>query len=203
MKKIFLLFVANLLCLTLSSQTIKGSEIGIDGALGFSTMGGSFGLGLKYGYKKTPDFIWGPSFRLMRYWSSSYTLNYVGHANIWGGGFYFHYRMQNVLYLGVESEILKNPYASINYAKTNWVPTLFLCGGFSKEYKEKIRLNVGLYYDVINNVNSPFRTSYTMKKTNPQTGQIIGYIPLIYRFSIFIPIKNTKESDIKENEDSN
>ena len=201
MKKSLIIILSIFFSISISAQTIEGSEIGIDGSVGFSSMGGSFGIGLKYGYKKSPDFIWGPSFRLMRYWTSNYTLDYTGHSNIWGGGVYAHYRIQNILYLGAEAEFLKNPFAMINQAKSQWVPTFFLCGGFSKEYKEQIRVNVGIYYDIINSLNSPFRTSYTIKKTNPETGQIIGYIPIIYRFSIFIPIKNTKESDENKNED--
>ena len=97
MKKSLIIILSIFFSLSISAQTIQGSEIGIDGSVGFSSMGGSFGIGLKYGYKKSPDFIWGPSFRLMRYWSSSYNLDYTGHSNIWGGGVYAHYRIQNVL----------------------------------------------------------------------------------------------------------
>lgn len=194
MTKIFALILTFSLSINLFSQTTTGSEIGIDGYFGASSQGGSYGLGLKYGYKKTPEFIWGPSFRLMRYWSNPYNSIYVGHYNVWGGGIYAHYRYQNLLFFGGEFELLKNPFALLNNAKTEWVPTLFLGGGFSKEYNEKIRLNVGIFYDVINSINSPFRTSYTMKKTST-TGQIVGYVPVIYRLSIFIPLNKNKEED--------
>lgn len=194
MSKLHFILFTFLFSISSFTQTTQGSEIGIDGSGAVSTQGGSLVLGLKYGYKKTPEFIWGPSFRILRYWSNPYNSIYAGHYNVWGGGIYAHYRYQNILFFGGELEVLKNPFALLNNAKTQWVPTLFLGGGFSKEYKEMIRVNLSIFYDVINSLNSPFRTSYTIKKTNP-SGQIIGYIPIIYRLSIFIPLNGKEKED--------
>ncbi len=181
------------------SQTIVGSEIGVDGYLGASNLGGSFGAGLKYGFKSPENLIFGPSVRLMRTWS-----NYLGiktSYNIWGGGVFAHYRYQNSLFAGAEFEMLKSPisYTAIN-PSTNWAATLFIGAGFSREFNQKIRLNIGLFYDVINADNSPFRPSYFMKIKDSQTGQVTKILPFIYRLAVFIPLGN-KEILEEEMED--
>ena len=189
MKKIYFGFISLCFSINLYSQTFENSEIGIDCFFGASNQGGSFGLGVKYGLKSpsNENFVYGPSFRLMRYWSNAYLTNYTGHANIIGGGLFAHYRIQNILFIGTETEMLKNPYAIVNnVSKAKWVPNFFIGGGFSKEYNEKFRLNVGVFYDVITDKNSPFRTSYVMKKTDPITHAITGYLPVIYRIALFI-----------------
>ena len=191
MKKIFTAFISFTICCNLNSQIISNSEVGFDCFFGASNQGGSLGLGIKYGIKSpsNENFIFGPSFRLMRYWSNAYLTNYSGHVNIIGGGIFAHYRIQNVLFIGAETELLKNPNAIVNNnIQTKWTPNFFVGGGFSKEYNEKIRLNVGVFYDVINDKNSPFRTSYIMKKTDPITHAITGYIPVIYRIALFIKL---------------
>jgi hypothetical protein len=87
----------------------------------------------------------------------------------------------------------------------NWIPSLFICGGFSKEFNQIVRLNVGVYYDVINHVNSPFRQAYFVKVTN-QVGQVVKYIPMIYRISFYFPIgrkdKDSKSKTTEELEES-
>ena len=53
---------------SLLSQSIYGSDIGFDGYVGASNVGGSFGLGVKYGLKTSENLIVGPSVRLQRVW---------------------------------------------------------------------------------------------------------------------------------------
>ncbi|MGY8927905.1 MAG: hypothetical protein ACKVJC_11520, partial [Flavobacteriales bacterium] len=79
----------------------------------------------------------------------------------------------------------------------NWAATLFIGGGFSKEYNKKIRINLGIFYDVINANNSPFRTSYTLKIKDSQTGDVQRILPIIYRINFFIPIGNNKDKKDK------
>ena len=131
----------------------------------------------------------------MKSWSNNNGSNY--HYSIYGGGVFAHARYGNMVFGGVEFEMLNTPlfYSVVNKANSHWVPTLFIGGGFSREFKEFIRINAGVFYDVINNVNSPFRTSYMMTKTSPATGQISGYIPVIYRISFFFRIADTKKKE--------
>lgn len=156
-------------------------EVGFDGYLGASNFGGSGGIGAKFGYKVNENFILGPSFRVQRTWS-----NNVGQKfgyTIYGGGLWAHARFGNYLFAGAEFEMLKSPlnYIYVSSQRT-WVPTLFLGGGFSREFNKAVRINAGVFYDIINNTSSPFRLSYFMKKAN---GTLI---PVIYRIGFFFPI---------------
>jgi hypothetical protein len=182
------------------AQGTTGSELGLEGYLGASTLGGNFGLGLKYGYRVNENIVIGPSVRIMKGWSTTNGANYT--YSIYGGGGFAHARYGNMVFGGVELEILHSPFNLGTYSTaTNWVPTLFLGGGFSREFKEIIRINAGVFYDVINSVNSPFRTSYKMTKTNSLTGQVSGFIPIIYRINFFIRIGKGKEIKTAEEEE--
>ncbi len=156
-------------------------ELGFDGYLGASNFGGSGGIGAKFGYKVNENFICGPSFRVQRTWSNNIGQKF-GYT-IYGGGLWAHARFGNYLFAGAEFEMLKSPlnYIFISNQRT-WVPTFFICGGFSKEFNKAVRVNAGVFYDIINNQNSPFRLSYFMRKAN---GTLI---PVIYRIGFFFPI---------------
>jgi hypothetical protein len=186
MKKLLFLFFVGLISNS-NAQGIEGSEIGVDASVSASTIGGTFGIGLKYGLNIGESLIVGPSARFQRSWSNNVGTKFG--YNIYGGGVFLHARYQNVVYGGIEFEMLKSP---INYVvvnpNRNWVPTLFIGGGFSREYNEAIRINVGIYYDLINHVNSPFRQGYFMKIKDSQTGQVVKILPIIYRISFFFPL---------------
>ena len=182
MKKI-ILFCLISLSSNCFSQKVEGTELGIDGFFGASNLGGSFGIGPKFGFRFNENFIAGPSFRFQRSWSNGIGTKFG--YNIFGGGLFAHARYKNILFGGVEFEMLKSPISYTSLAsQKSWIPTLFICGGFSKEFNESIRLNVGMYYDVINNINSPFRQAYFLTSKN-SAGQVVKYIPLIYRISFF------------------
>lgn len=195
MKRTILCLLVSVTSWLNAQKNIEGIEIGFDGFFSASTVGGSYGIGPKLGFRMNENLILGPSFRFQRSWSNNVNGNFG--YNIYGGGGFLHGRYGNVLFGGFEFEMLKSPinYTVINPTR-NWVPTLFICGGFSKEFNEIARLNVGLYYDVINHVNSPFRQAYFMKVTN-QAGQVVKYVPLIYRISFYFPISR-KDKDSKE-----
>ncbi len=170
----------------------QGSEIGVDVAFTASSNGGNVGLGLKYGAKFGKYIIAGPSVRYDLTWVK----NQIGTANgqngkysVYGGGAFLHGRFFNALFVGAEFEYLRSPYSK-NGALTGlstWAPTLFLGGGFSMEFNEKIRLNAGIMYDVINAQNSPFRGSYSITQKDAN-GNIVRILPIIYRIAFFIPI---------------
>jgi hypothetical protein len=191
MRRIFF-YISLFSSLTASSQSIEGVELGFDGFVGFSNIGGSVGIGPKVGFVLNENLIVGPTFRLQRSWSSNVGTPF-GYS-IYGGGVFAHARYGNVLFGGAEIEMLKSPinYTIINPSKS-WVPSLFICGGFSKEFNSIVRINAGIYYDVINHVNSPFRQAYFMKVTN-EFGQVVKIIPLIYRISFYFPLGKKKSS---------
>lgn len=175
----------------------NGSEIGVEIHAGsVSNLGGTFSVGMKYAAILNENFAVGPSFRIQRIWNNN--LGISTSANIWGGGIWAHARYKNALFGGVEFELIKNPYNQINWlpADRKWAPTLFLGGGFSKEYNGKIRINLGIFYDIINADNSPFRASYTIKIKDSQTGAVQKILPIIYRVNFFFPIR-TKQKEEK------
>lgn len=186
-----------------AQSTIEGYEVGFDGFFGASNFGGSFGLGPKFGFVMNENLVVGPSFRFQRAWSAPAYSQQAFSYNNYGGGFFVHGRYNNVIYGGIEAEVLynKNAFYDTSAVFKKAVPTVFLCAGFSREFKEIVRLNVGMYYDVINSVNSPYRNSYFITVKDAQTGQIVKRIPLMYRISFFFPIGKKKKKEVEE-EDS-
>jgi hypothetical protein len=185
MKRLLLL---GCMCLGMfaSSQSIEGTELGIDGFISASNLGGAYAAGPKLGFKINENVICGPSFRIQKSWSNSYGQKYS--YTIFGGGAFLHARYKNTLFGGAEFELLKSPlnYSTINAPK-KMVPTLFLCGGFSREFSGFVRINAGIYYDIINSPNSPFRNAYMMN-VKDQNGNIVKKLPVIYRISFFFPL---------------
>lgn len=191
MKKTLLLFACSLLIISAKAQEEEleqdaqtnesTSEIGFDGYFGASNFGGTFGVGAKYGFKFNENIIFGPSLRVQRSWSNNFGQKF-GYT-IYGGGIWAHARYGNYLFAGAEFEMLNSP---LNYifvgSQKKWVPSLFVGGGFSREFNQSIRINAGIFYDLIDNVNSPFRFSYFMRKANG------ALIPVIYRVGFFFPI---------------
>ena len=167
----------------------NGSEIGVDLAFSASTFGGNFGLGLKYGLKFGEYIIAGPSVRYERVWFKNALVGVDGNANVFGGGAFVHARFFNTLFLGAEYEHLKSPYNPNGFLnnQSSWAPTLFVGGGFSMSFNERIRLNAGIMYDLINAENSPFRNSYSFT-VKDQNGNIQRYLPIIYRIAFFFPL---------------
>lgn len=191
MNKILLFLLSLSFGYFLAAQEDKkplNQEIGFDGYFSASNTGGTFDLGIKYGFVfgENENLIAGPSLRIQRLWS-----NYLGEKfgyNIIGAGGFFHARFYNALFLGTEIEFLNSPivYNQLSPPK-KFVPTVFIGGGYSQEFDAGFRLNVGIFYDVVNNLNSPFRRNYTAKKEN---GVLI---PVLYRLAIFIPLSRTEE----------
>jgi hypothetical protein len=170
----------------------NGSELGVELYAGASNLGGSVGGDLKYAAILNENWAVGPSFRLQRTWSNN--LGQKMGFSIYGGGVYAHYRIKNTLFVGAEYELLKSPFNFIffNYSTKQWASTLFLGGGFSRDFNHKIRVNGGIFYDVINAENSPFRSSYSVRIKN-EMGQVVRILPMIYRITFFFPLGGTKE----------
>ncbi len=201
MKNIFLLLFLISFILAAHSQTVAGnfkSEIAIDGYFSVGNQGGNFSAGLKYGALKKDDdskVVIGPSVRWMRVWSKNYATAFQPASyNIFGVGAFAHWRVVDGIYLGAEFESLKSPvnYVIITQQKT-WVPTLFLGGGYSKAFDDRFRINVGVFYDIINDPGSPYRPSYLTRKTSAN-GQPGALIPILYRLQLVIPLYTTQSN---------
>lgn len=173
----------------------NGSELGVELYAGASSLGGSVGGDLKYAAILNENWAVGPSFRLQRTWSNN--LGQKMGFSIYGGGVYAHYRIKNTLFVGAEYELLKSPFNFIffNYSTKQWASTLFLGGGFSRDFNHKIRVNGGIFYDVINAENSPFRSSYSVRIKN-EMGQVVRILPMIYRITFFFPL-GSKEKQMR------
>lgn len=172
-----------------SAQTkIEGTELGLDGSFSVSNLGGTYGIGAKFGIKLSENVILGPSVRFQRTWSTfSGTSNGSVGYSIFGGGAWFHYRFANYLFAGAEVELLNVPSNIIVISgQKEWVPTAFLGAGYSHAFESGLRLNAGIFYDIVDNPKSPFRPGYFMQKNvNGVPGALI---PIIYRIGIFIPL---------------
>lgn len=170
-----------------NAQSVEGTEFGIDGSFSASNLGGGFGLGLKYGWKFNEYFIAGPSFRYQRTWAT------VGintgaptqtSYNVFGGGGFLHARFFNALFLGTEIEFLRTPaFGGFQLTGQNyWAPTVLVGGGYSMEFRESLRVNLGVFLDVIDHQNSPLRQQYFMRNS---LGKLL---PVLYRINFFFPI---------------
>ncbi|MCC6702035.1 MAG: hypothetical protein IT221_10955 [Fluviicola sp.] len=158
-------------------------ELGVDVFFNAGTFGGTAGAGLKFGFVKGENWLFGPSVRYQKSWYKN--LGLQSSWSFYGGGAFVHYRMYNYFYLGGEFEFLSTPFnqtaLTLNLGK-RWVPTFLVGGGFSRAFGPNFRMNAGIMYDIINHPNSPFRQGYFMRKEN---GTLI---PLMYRITFFISI---------------
>ena len=196
MRKITLSIIAITISLFSFGQGVDGTELGIDASF-YATTGqvssGTFGIGAKYGLKFGENIILGPSFRYQRAWTNNKIQGTKGGFNIFGGGAFIHGRFNNVLFAGIEAEILRSPYTNNGFLTTNpkWVGTCLIGAGFSREFENELRLNAGVYYDILDipnpsnpdnpNPNSPLQP-YLSKNSQ---GTVI---PILYRIALFIPL---------------
>jgi hypothetical protein len=180
-------------------QNITGTELGFDGFFGASNLGSSFGIGPKFGMLFGENLVVGPSFRLQQTNTNFLGVNTT--LKIYGGGIFAHGRfvgtVKTHLYGGAEFEMLRSPYNFITFQQltTNrWAPTLFVTAGAKIDIAKSVALTAGIYYDVINANNSPFRSAYAIKIKNEQ-GQVVQILPIIYRLSIIFTLSRSEQTD--------
>jgi hypothetical protein len=197
-------YITLILCLSFglksySQTTYDGQEIGAEVYAGFSNLGGAFGVELKHASILNKKFAVGPSFRIQRTWSNN--LGLKTNINIWGPGVFAHARYQDVIFGGLEFQLLRSPFNFVTFAEEQrkWAPVLLLGGGFHLKLGTRIRLNAAIFYDVINAKNSPFRSSYNFNVKN-EAGQIVRVLPIIYRVTFFFPLggQSKEENTNKE-----
>jgi hypothetical protein len=180
-------------------QNITGTELGFDGFFGASNLGSSFGIGPKFGMLFGENLVVGPSFRLQQTNTNFLGVNTT--LRIYGGGIFAHGRFVSTgkthLYGGAEFEMLRSPFNFITFQEltTNrWAPTLFVTAGAKIDIAKSVALTAGIYYDVINANNSPFRSAYAIKIKNGQ-GQVVQILPIIYRLSIIFTLSRSEQTD--------
>jgi hypothetical protein len=186
-------------------QNITGTELGFDGFFGASNLGSSFGIGPKFGMLFGENLVVGPSFRLQQTNTNFLGVNTT--LRIYGGGIFAHGRFVSTgkthLYGGAEFEMLRSPFNFITFQEltTNrWAPTLFVTAGAKIDIAKSVALTAGIYYDVINANNSPFRSAYAIKIKNEQ-GQVVQILPIIYRLSIIFTLSRTEQTDSEDVEE--
>lgn len=173
---------------TLSFSQWENDEIAVGFGFGKSNLGGNFSANLKYNLPKTDEaHAYGPMFRWQRGWSNNVGTDQQSNFNIWGPGVFYHYRFAEVLFAGVEFEYLSTPFSYTLLTPTkNWVPILNLGAGYSQSF-DFVRVNLGFFYDIIDNINSPMRPQYFLKQTN-EAGQVTRILPVIYKLQFFFPL---------------
>ena len=167
-------------------QGFRKFEVGTELYAGFSNLGGAFGGEIKLAYLVDKNLVIGPSFRLQRTWSNNFGLNQS--FNIYGGGGFLHYRFQEKLFIGAEFQLLKSPFNFVSFLENvnTWAPIVLVGGGLNLSLHERVKLCAGVFYDVYNAENSPFRSSYNFNIKN-ELGQIVRILPIIYRVTFFFP----------------
>jgi len=165
----------------LPAAPVSGREVGVDLNLSASTIGGSGGLGLKFGFVRNEQFVFGPSIRYQHSWSNFNGIK-TGFS-VYGAGGFFHVRLYEYLFAGAEIELLSSPIQN-GYISANrtWVPVALVGGGFSHAFGPNFRLNAGIMYDVVNSNNSPLRQGYFMRN---KQGILL---PVLYRIAFFFPL---------------
>ena len=197
MRLIILATLLSVYSVRAQDKYFEGFEIGFDGSLNASNFGGVFEIGPKFGFVRHENLVFGPTIRYQRVWSQNVNSTQSFSFNNVGGGFFIHGRYNNVIFGGIEAELLRNRNFIIVESAVfkKFIPTVFICAGFSREFKEMIRINAGIYYDVINSLNSPFRDKYMVKIKDATTGAVVNYVPIIYRISFFFPIGRGKAKE--------
>jgi hypothetical protein len=163
------------------------SEIGAEFYAGFSNLGGAVGGEIKYAQLIDKNLALGPSFRIQRTWTNNFGINQS--FNIYGAGAFAHYRFQEKLFIGTEIQFLRSPFNFVSFQQNlrKWAAVALIGGGVHLKLHERVRLSAGIFYDLVNAENSPFRSSYTFKTKN-EFGQVVRILPIIYRVTFFFPL---------------
>jgi hypothetical protein len=178
----------------------KTYEVGVElQAASFSNLGGSIGGAAKFAIVEDETVAFGPSFRYQYFYVNNNFTGVSANGSTVGGGGFLHYRFLDWFYAGTEIEVLQNPFVTINPDK-RWTVTGFLGGGISRQWG-KVRLNLGILYDVVDALKdpltsnpSPLRNDYFIRVQNPVNAQTQGaYLPIIYRVTFFFPLGFNKD----------
>ncbi|MDX1653412.1 MAG: hypothetical protein R3277_13020 [Brumimicrobium sp.] len=169
-------------------------EIGVEvQAASFSNLGGTVGGSVKFAIVEEETVAFGPSLRYQYLWNKNTVTGVQGNASTFGAGGFLHYRFMDWFFLGTDIEVLQNPF---NYVQPDkkWTLTAFLGGGISRDV-DFVRLNLGLFYDVVDGLKdplttnpSPLRRNYFIQRQSPSQPGQGAYLPIIYRITFFFPL---------------
>ena len=136
-----------------SNSGLEESKIYYGGYMNLS-FGGTKMIGIKplVGYKLTPKLSSG--FQLSLEYYEIYSTN----TNNYGASIFGRYRLIPKMYLHSEFSMMNYDQAYV-YGKNdrNWVPLLFLGGGYSHPVSKRTWLTAQLLFDVINHEYSPYK----------------------------------------------
>ncbi len=108
----------------------------------------SFGLGPTYEYYKDKRYV--PDFE----------------TTIWGGSVFSRYFVLPMLFLHAELEILNldeyHAVTDFDYDRVT-IPALLLGGGYSQRTQNGSGFFIGIYYDVIGDINSPYPDDFVFR----------------------------------------
>ena len=128
------------------------------------------------GYRITQKYSAGVGAKYMYSGAKQYDVNW----SIYGGNIFNRFLFNESLFGHAEFEVLRaydqNPNSS-NYFERALAPMLFAGAGYSSSLGSSASFQIMILYDLINNLNSPYQTSYIFGATGP---------PLIYRIGFNI-----------------
>lgn len=203
MRSLLLIVTLAFILVNWSYSQNNHSEIGIDiQAASFSTHGGTVGGAVRYAFVNEGQIAFGPTFRFQHLWSNDQYYGTKAKYSMYGGGGYLHFRFLEWLYLGAEIEVLRNHF-NTTVPENKFRITMLGGGGICHDFGP-IVLNFGLLYDFYDLIRDPYTTNssplsrdYFLKKKVPSADPNApaidaGYVPLIYRFSLFIPLNKNR-----------
>jgi len=147
------------------------------GNFGFSISGGLMYLEISplLGYKINENLSAGISSKYVYIGPVNKTLNPYKAFKYYGGGVFSQYKISETLAALVEYQMLNVENVDPNsqgYQKRVMSHSLLVGGGYRNEILGSVNINLYLLYDVIDDVNSPYRYNYIFGPNS---------IPIIYR----------------------
>lgn len=116
-----------------------------------------YGVELMIAYKIFPRFSIGAKISYEYFKNKNYSPTREG--SNYGVSVFSRFRILRKLYVHVEfAEMNYKLYNSSGETNREWIPFLYVGGGFSQPITKSISLNAEVLWDVLQNVNSPYKT---------------------------------------------
>ncbi len=136
---------------TKSNKIYYGGNIGL--SFGSYTKIGVYPL---IGYKLTPKLSSGLKIGYEYISDTRYSTKYT--TSNYGGSLFLRYRIVPQLYAHIEYETLNYElYTATGSSSREWVPFLYVGGGYSQPMGNNVWLNAQVLFDVLQNSNSPYK----------------------------------------------
>ena len=138
------------------SQQQKRQNVFYGGTLGFN-FGNYFRISVEplIGYRVSPKFSVGVKFRYEHINDGRYSSDVT--YNNYGGSIFGRYRVIPQIYFHAEPAYMSYQYSVSNYeSEREWVPFLFLGGGYVQRVGSNVFLYAEVLFDVLQNDKSPY-----------------------------------------------